>query len=68
MGGEIPIIDKQGATGTFSATNFEAISKALRRRGSHAKGWQLKLEPTTQMTIAIDPGSVVELGTPGRTP
>src|SRR5258708_2567608 len=41
-GGVIPLVRNNGAESTFSASNFEAISEAFRRGGSHAK-WQLRL-------------------------
>src|SRR5438132_2957143 len=51
--GEVPIVDKHGATATLSATNFEAINKAFRKGGSHAKGWRLRLAPTGVMTMPL---------------
>ena len=41
-GGVIPLVRKNGAESTFSASDFEAINEAFRRDGSHA-GWQLRL-------------------------
>jgi hypothetical protein len=51
--GEIPIVNKGGITQLFSATNFEVISQEFRSGGSHAKGWQLMADPTTNMTVPL---------------
>jgi len=43
-GGVIPLVSKNGAEGMLPASDFEAVSKAFRLGGSHAKGgWQLRL-------------------------
>jgi hypothetical protein len=56
-GGVIPLVGKNGAESTFSASNFEAISEAFRRGGSHA-GWQLRLRTqgtSMQLPRTLDP-------------
>jgi len=42
-GGKIPLIAKNGAESRFAASDFEAVIRAFRPGGSHAKGWQLRL-------------------------
>jgi hypothetical protein len=39
----VPLVDKDGAEGSFAASDFEAVSEAFRWGGTHAKGWQLQL-------------------------
>jgi len=41
-GGVIPLVRNDGAESTFSASNFEALSEAFRRGGSHVE-WRLRL-------------------------
>ena len=43
-GGVIPLVGKNGAESVLPASDFEAVHKAFRPGGSHAKGgWQLRL-------------------------
>lgn len=42
-GGMIPLVSKNGTESMFPASDFEAVSKAFRPGGSHAKGWRLQL-------------------------
>jgi hypothetical protein len=52
----IPIKDRQGMVSTFQARNFEAISAAFRRGGSHF-GHELVISPSssTRMPLTLDP-------------
>jgi len=56
-GGVIPLVRRDGAESTFSASDFEAINEAFRRRGSHA-GWQLRLRTqgtSMQLPLSLGP-------------
>ncbi len=58
-GGVIPLVRRDGAESTFSTSDFEAINKAFRQGGSHAKGgWQLRLRnqgTSMQLPQTLDP-------------
>jgi hypothetical protein len=54
--GAIPIKDRQGNVSTFQAPNFEAITSAFRRGGTH-HGSQFVIGPSssTRMPLTLDP-------------
>jgi len=50
--GKIPVKDKQGLTSTFAASDFEVLSRAFRRGGSHY-GFQLHTGTGTSSTMPL---------------
>ncbi len=55
--GQIPIIHQSGQVSVLKASNFQVISDAFRRGGSHSKGWKLDIapEPPIAMPLTLDP-------------
>jgi hypothetical protein len=54
----IPLIAKDGSEQDFAATNFATVFNAFRRRGSHAKCWDLRPRSGSsplRMPLTLDP-------------
>lgn len=51
--GKIPLIDRNGKSDSVSAPSFEWIAKAVRRGGSHAEGWHLRLEKAAEIAVPL---------------